>query len=119
MSHPAAFRPSMPLFSNLSATSTFIATLIEHKGHEGHKGKTSLGPILCVLCVLCVSYEVDKQPVSKFGLEPRRLRRHDRAGVGHCHQVRHADGIQRETGRGFSCRDEPFELAGAALAADE
>ena len=37
-----------------------------------------------------------QQSISKFGFEPRRLRRHDLAGIGHCHQIHHAHGIHGE-----------------------
>src|SRR5688500_5318084 len=57
-SQPAAFRPSMPLFSNLSATSTFI-----------HRSRL-------------VSYCVNQQAVTELGLEPGRLGRHDAPIVG-------------------------------------
>src|SRR5579862_4839850 len=66
--HPAAFRPSSPLRSNLSATSTFIDDLI---------GFT----VLCFFPSNHSSNQVRQQAVPQLRLEPRRLRRHDRVRV--------------------------------------
>src|SRR5918912_1549966 len=73
-SQPAAFRPSRPLFSNLSATSTRIDD----------------------------SNNVYQKTVAELRFEPRRLGRHDLARVGHRHQIGHADRIEREGHRRLS-----------------
>src|SRR5439155_18100200 len=98
-SQPAALRPLIPLCSNLSATSTFI--------------------LLCALCELCGSYHVDEQPISELRFKPRRLRRHDRSGVGDRHQIGDPDRMERKGGCGAALIDELLELPGAAGAADE
>src|SRR5574339_1268840 len=67
-SHPAAARPSMPLFSNLSATSTLMID----------------------------SDQMNQQPISQLGLEPRGLGRHDATGVRNRHQVVHRDRVHGE-----------------------
>ena len=72
-------RPSSPLCSNLSATSTFMV-------------------VVAMLRIRC-----DQQPVPQLRLEPRRLRRHDAAGVGDGHQVVDGDREHRERDRG-ACR---------------
>src|SRR4026208_172416 len=40
---------------------------------------------------------MNQQSISKFGLEPRRLRRHDLAGIRYLHQLDDADGVHRKS----------------------
>src|SRR4051812_46072690 len=74
-SHPAAFSPSTPLFSNLSAMRTFMpSTRSAASALDG----------------------VDEKPVAQLGLEPRGLRRHDAPFVRDRHQVVDGHGVHRE-----------------------
>src|SRR5215471_5598642 len=58
----AAFSPSIPLCSNLSAISTFIIKNVHHNG---------------VLLWLALLNNMDQHAVPELWLEPRGLRRHD------------------------------------------
>src|SRR5918994_3347871 len=68
---PAAASPSRPLFSNASATSTFIRR----------------------------SDDVDQQPVAELGFEPGGFRRHDPAAIRDGHEVVDGDRMHRERDR--------------------
>ena len=89
-------RPSMPLFSNLSATRTFMT-------RDRARALISCG----------------QQPVAQLRLEPGGLGRHDAPFVRDRHQVVDRDGVHRERHRGLAARSPPLERRGAARAADE
>src|SRR5258708_4917567 len=82
-SQPAAFSPSRPLVSNLSAIRTFIAGPRPTGYHK---------PWL-------VSYGVNQQPIPKLRLEPCGLRGHDAAFVRDRHQILDRHRMHREGGR--------------------
>src|SRR5262245_38852847 len=63
--------------------------------------------------------QMRQQSVAQLRLEPRRLRRHDAAGIAYLHQVVHADGIQRERNGIFAGVDQLLERRSAASTADE
>src|SRR5687767_5789240 len=60
-----------------------------------------------------------QQSISKFRLEPGRLRRHDFTGVRYVHQLREADRIHRKRHRHLAAVDELLERECALRAADE
>src|SRR5688572_28370470 len=62
---------------------------------------------------------MNQQSISKFGLEPRRLRRHDLARVRHVHQLDKADRIHRKRNRHLPAVDQLFERLCAHRAPDE
>ena len=71
----------MPLCSNLSAIENFHVDRVTRRTRSRPRA---------------ISDDVDQQAVPQLRLEPRGLRRHDRAGVRHGHQVGDAD---RDTAR--------------------
>src|SRR5829696_2877869 len=94
-SQPAAWSPSIPLFSKLSAISTFMMWL---------------PPPLD---------QMHDEAVAELGLEPGRLGRHDAAGVRDRQQVVHGHRVERERDRRAAAVDRLLERRRAARAADE
>ena len=110
----------MPLFSNLSATRTFIrvtADGCDHKVTKSRRSRRLFGKpkhfVIFVIFVTCdrqpwlVSYRVNQQAVSQLGLEPGGLGRHDAPFVRDRHQVVDRDGVHRERDRGLAARSPP------------
>src|SRR5918994_3104084 len=62
---------------------------------------------------------MNQQSISEFGLEPRRLRRHDLARVRHIHQLHDADWVHRKGDGHSAAVDELFERVCAFRAAHE
>src|SRR5688572_19028427 len=62
---------------------------------------------------------MNQQSIPKFGLEPRRLGRHDFARIRHSHQVDDADWVHRKGDRHPAAVDELFERLCAFHTADE
>src|SRR5688572_21546475 len=62
---------------------------------------------------------MNQQSISKFGLEPRRLRWHDFARIRHIHQLDDADRVHRKGDGHPAAVDELFERLCAFRTADE
>src|SRR5688572_15484094 len=62
---------------------------------------------------------MNQQSISKFGLEPCRLRRHDFTRVRHIHQVDEADGIHRKRDGHPAAVDELLERVCAFRTSDK
>src|SRR3954468_6998332 len=98
-SQPAPRKPSIPLCSNWSATSTFIS---------GSR-----------LLRSAQSDEMGQQTVAELRLEPRGFGRHDPARVCDGHQVGDADRVQRERDGRLPAIDRALERRRAADASHE
>src|SRR5262249_28410204 len=70
-------------------------------------------------CISTSIQHVADHAVGEFWFEPGGFRRHDFAGVRHCHQVGHLRGIERERYSHLPGGDQALKLGKSAAAADK